>query len=150
MILQLLAAFIGTVAFALLFSVPKKDYIPAGIVGMLGWGLCYFLSEVGMPMVAASFLATLIVVLLARYFAVVFRSPSTTFLIPGIFPLVPGGKIFWAVYYFMLGNSSDALKSGADAFRCAFAIVLGIMTVLHLPGLFFKNVAFWRRPRKHK
>lgn len=148
MILQIAAAFIGTIAFALLFSIPRKDYLPAGVVGALGWGIYYVVTELGLQAVPASFLSTVAVVFLARYFAVIFQAPSTLFLIPGIFPLVPGGKIFWSVYYFMMGNSSEAMRSGYDAFRCAFVIVLGIMAVLHLPQKLFKSAAIWRRNRR--
>lgn len=87
MILQITAAFIGTIAFALLFSVPRKDYIPAGVIGALGWLVYCVLTQTCMSDVPASFLATLVVVFLARWFAVMFQTPSTIFLITGIFPL---------------------------------------------------------------
>lgn len=37
MFVQLLAAYVGTVAFAVLFGVPRKYYLDSGLCGMLGW-----------------------------------------------------------------------------------------------------------------
>ena len=42
MVIQLLAAFVGTVAFAVLFGVPRKYYIYSGICGTVCW-LLYLL-----------------------------------------------------------------------------------------------------------
>lgn len=147
MILQLIAAFFGTITFALLFGVPKEDYLVSGLNGALGWLVYCLLTKAGMGAEGASFFATIVVVLGARYFAVVFQTPSTMFLIPGIFPLVPGGGIYWTAYYFVQGYSEDALEYGMLAIRCAFCIVLGIVFVLQLPGRLFKNAAFWKRER---
>lgn len=147
MITQVIAAFVGTVAFALLFSVPAKDYMAVGTIGALGWGIFYALNMKGVSEVFSLFWATIVVVFLARYAAVVFQAPSTIFLIPGIFPLVPGGKIFYAGFHFLSGETVEALNSGAEALRCAFAIVLGIMIILRLPGRFFKSAAVWKRNR---
>ena len=43
MILQILAAMVGTVAFSLLFGVPRKYYPYCGLIGGAGW-LVYSLA----------------------------------------------------------------------------------------------------------
>lgn len=147
MILQVVAAFFGTVSFALLFSVPREHYISCGIIGALGWFVYIGLTGLGMSMEGACFFATVVVVLGARYFAVVYQTPSTLFLIPGIFPLVPGGSVYWTAFYFVQGSTRMASLRGMIALRSAFCIVLGIVVVLQLPGSLFKSAARWRRKR---
>ena len=41
---QLAAAFLATIAFSVLFHVPKKQYIICGLTGTLGW-LVYLLVK---------------------------------------------------------------------------------------------------------
>lgn len=46
-ILTTIAAAVGTVAFSLLFGVPKRYYIPCGLIGGAGWLLYSLLAQVG-------------------------------------------------------------------------------------------------------
>ena len=92
---QLLAAGVGTAAFSVLFYVPRKYYGFCAACGAWGW-LTYFVLEwAGMTVTEATFFAAAAVVFLSRLFAVMERCRATLFMIPGIFPLVPGGGSYW-------------------------------------------------------
>ena len=90
---EFLNAAVGTMAFALLFQVPKQYYVNCGIIGGCGW-LCYKLLLSGCGLFASTFFATVLVVFLSRLSAVHRHCPVTVFLIAGIFPLVPGPGIY--------------------------------------------------------
>lgn len=45
-VLQFLAAFFGTIAFSVLFSVPKEHYPLCGVIGGTGWLICWALIHV--------------------------------------------------------------------------------------------------------
>lgn len=138
MIGQLVAAFLGTMAFALLFGVPRKYYIYCGLVGGAGWLLYQTLIHYGgLSNTEATFLATVLVILLSRMLAVQERCPATVFLIAGIFPLVPGAGIYWTAYYLVSNQLQNALYSGFAAIKAAVAIVLGIVVVFEIPYKFF-------------
>lgn len=86
MIIQVIAAAVGTIAFALLFGVPRKYYMTCGVIGGTGWFLYLFMTKrMGMTAVEATFIATVIVVLMSRFSAVKERCPATIFSVPGIF-----------------------------------------------------------------
>ncbi len=138
MIGELIAAAVGTMAFALLFGVPKKHYLYCGLIGCAGWFLYRVLMNVGLTPTEATFFATVLVVLLSRFTAVIEACPATVFLISGIFPLVPGAGIYWASYYLVTNQLPDALDSGFAAIKAAVAIVLGIVLVFELPYKIFK------------
>lgn len=139
MALQILAAAVGTVAFAVLFSVPNKYYIYCGITGAAGWMFCSLVNTYTFcTPTEATFFATIIVVLLSRYFAVWEKCPVTVFLISGIFPLVPGAGIYWAAYYLVTNQISEAVSNGFAAVKAAVAIVLGIVVVFELPYRMFQ------------
>ena len=136
MALQVLAAFGGTVGFSLLFGVPVRYYPYCGLIGGIGW-LVYLLLMPGTSASVATFCATVVVILLSRWFAVRKRCPATLFLISGIFPLVPGAGIYWAAYYTVSKQLSMALETGFGAVKGAVAIVLGIVFVFEMPERWF-------------
>lgn len=126
--LQLLAAFVGTAAFAVLFGVPRKFYMSSGLVGMAGW-LIYLLCVRYTPLGVAggTFCAATAVGLLSKHCAVRLKCPSTVFLICGIFPLIPGAGVFWSSYYTVSSQLQSALGAGFTAIKVTIAIVLGII-----------------------
>ncbi|WP_394282593.1 threonine/serine exporter family protein [Frisingicoccus sp.] len=130
--LEFCVAFFATAAFAVLFNVPKKQWIFAGITGGIGW-IFYqiFLHLIGT--VIATFVAVLVITLLSRSFAVIRKAPVTVFLISGIFPLVPGVGIYYTAYYFIMNNLSLAGEKGIETIKIAIAIALGIMFILSIP-----------------
>lgn len=139
MIWELISAAVGTMAFSLLFGVPKKYYIHCGGIGAAGWFLYkVMLESAGMSIAGSVFFATVLVVLLSRYAAVLERCPATVFMITGIFPLVPGAQIYWATYYLVTDNLYKAFDSGFLALKIMISIVLGIVVVFEVPYKFFK------------
>ena len=142
MIANMLCSFVGTIAFSILFNVPSKYYKYCGFTGMAGWMCLYFCSDV-IEGPFATFLATLLVVLCSRIFAVWRKCPITVFLISGIFPLVPGAAVYYTAYNFVMNDLSLALDSGIHALKTAFAIVLGIVFIVSIPRQWF-SVDYWK------
>lgn len=144
-LIEVLAAGVGTAAFALLFSVPPSYYLRCGTIGGAGW-LCYrLLMLLGLGAVPAVFLADVAVVFCSRWSAVKRRCPVTLFLIPGIFPLVPGAGIYWTAYYIVLDELDTAADQGFATVKLAVSIVLGILLVFELPQGLFRTLAGERR-----
>lgn len=108
---QLAAAFLATIAFSVLFHVPKKQYIICGLTGTLGW-LVYLLVKLYFSNTLACFAATVVIVFCARLFAVWRKVPSNVFMISGIFPIVPGIGIYNTIYDIMIGDAAAAMSSG--------------------------------------
>lgn len=146
-LMEILCAAFGTVAFSVLFFVPKKDYIFCGICGSAGWAVYSLLAGMGTSSEEATFFATLAVIFLSRLFAVMERCPVTLFLIPGIFPLVPGAGVYWTSYYIVTDDLSLALHTGFSAIKVAVAIVLGIVFVFELPQGLFSFLAGHKRKK---
>lgn len=114
---QLLAAGVGTAAFSVLFYVPRKYYGFCAACGAWGW-LTYFVLEwAGMTVTEATFFAAAAVVFLSRLFAVMERCPATLFMIPGIFPLVPGAGIYWTAYYIVTDQMELASRTAFQPSR---------------------------------
>ena len=137
---QALAAFIGTIGFSVLFGVPTKCYLQTGICATIGWMLyLVLLHYTPLGVAVSTAFATMLVVLVSRFFASRFRTPAIIFLITGIFPMVPGGGLFWTSYYLASNQFHPALDAGFMAFKVTVAIVFGIVLMSELPGRLFKS-----------
>ena len=139
-LIQALAAFIGTVAFACLYGVDRIQYLSMGIIGALGW-MAYLLlvRQAGATAPVAALFSAMLVCLMARAVAVPARCPAQLFLICGLFTLVPGAGIFWSTYYLTAGDISMAGSFGFTAVKVAVAIVLGIVFAMELPQRLFSR-----------
>ena len=144
MIQEILAAMVGTIAFSLLFGVPRKYYAYCGLIGGAGWGVYSAAGLLWAPAQSA-LAATIVVILLSRLAAVKERCPVTIFLISGIFPLVPGAGVYWTVYYMVTDQLYLVVQTGYTAVKVAVAIVLGIVFVFELPQGLFRALVGRRR-----
>ena len=141
---EFLAACIGTIAFALLFQVPKKYYALCGLIGGCGW-VCYAVLLNWCSSPVATFFANVAVVFLSRLCAIRQKCPVTVFLISGIFPLVPGAGIYWTAYYIVTNDLAQAGERGFLTLKIAVAIVLSILLVFELPQGLFRLLAGQRK-----
>ncbi|HJC11946.1 MAG TPA: threonine/serine exporter family protein [Candidatus Blautia merdigallinarum] len=133
-ILQFLAAGIGTVAFSVLFSVPREHYPLCGFIGGTGWLICWtFVHGLGAGAIVGNFVATVFITLASRIGSTVRKCPVTLFLIAGIFPEVPGIGIYRTIYYTLLENNRLSLHYGRETLGIAIAMVLGIILVFEIP-----------------
>ena len=133
-ILQFLAAGIGTVAFSVLFSVPREHYPLCGFIGGTGWLICWtFVHGLGVGAIVGNFVATVFITLASRIGSTVRKCPVTLFLIAGIFPEVPGIGIYRTIYYTLLENNRLSLHYGRETLGIAIAMVLGIILVFEIP-----------------
>lgn len=138
MITQVIVAFVATIAFSVLFNVPKNQYIFCGVTGALGW-LCYLIIfDIYPSVVLSSFVASCTLTFASRIFSVCRKTPVTIFLICGIFPLVPGAGIYYTAYNIIMGDNALALSKGIETAKIAVAIALGILIVFSLPISLFK------------
>lgn len=127
MVAQLLAAFIGVIGFGIVLEVQKKYLIYAGIAGAIGW-TAYLICQQVMP-AGGMFVSSFCIALLSQIFARKLRCPVTVFLIPAIYPSVPGAGIYRTVYYIIMGESSLAGHYLLDTLTTAGMIALGIYIV---------------------
>ena len=148
-ILAIVESFLATLAYAILFNVPKQYYTACGITGMAGGWLLYLAMCQVTTVALASFVGTLAVVLISRILTVRKKCPITIFLVSGIIPLVPGAGIYYTAYYLVTGQMSLAAVKGLEAVKIAFAIVLGIIFVVSIPRDAFQ-IRYWRAKRKRK
>ncbi|MCI5534955.1 MAG: threonine/serine exporter family protein [Firmicutes bacterium] len=129
MMIQIAAAFIGSLGFAVFLKMKGKQVLMAGVGGGLTWALFLALQNYMGGLFVPNLLASIFVGIYAEIMARVNRAPATIFLTTGAVPLIPGGSL----YYTMLGLvSNDELmfaENGSKAAIIALAIALGFVIV---------------------
>lgn len=147
-LLEVAAAALGTAAFGILFHVPNNFLLRCGVIGGCGWLGYRVFALLGLTPAPAIFLANTVVVFLSRFSAVRRFCPVTLFLIPGIFPLVPGAGIYWTAYYLVTNEVEKAATHGFSTVKSAVAIVLSILMVFELPQNLFRVLNGMVKKRK--
>ena len=127
MVVQLMAVFVGVIGFGIILEVQKKYLIYAGIAGTIGWA-AYLICQQMMP-AGGVFISSFCIALLSQIFARKLRCPSSVFLIPAIYPSVPGAGIYRTVYYIIMGENSLAGHYLLETLTTAGMIALGIYIV---------------------
>ena len=136
MMLQVVSAFVGVVAVAVLFQVPKKYLALAGVTGAGGWLVELVMEEVTHGSIFSSFFAALLVAVLSQIFARVSKAPVTLYLVTGILPLVPGVGMYRTVYYLLQSNRELTSYYFSYTLQIAGMIALAIFVV----DSFFKKL----------
>lgn len=125
---------VGTLAFSVMFNVPRRYFADIGLLGTATW-IIYLIMMRGAHWVLGVFFPTLLVAFLSRVLAAARECPATIFLYTSIFPLLPGLSLYRAVYALLTGAPSiDPVRS---CFVSAFAIAIAVAIVQQIPGKFF-------------
>ena len=139
-IIEAIVAMLATISFAILFNAPKKEVIHCGLTGSLAWTIYYGMTQEDMNSVLASLVASFGLTILSRAFAVIRKHPVTVYLLPGIFPLVPGAGIYYTAYYLFIGNNEMSGFKGLETLEIAGAIVFGIIFGFGIPQAVFHKL----------
>jgi len=138
MLAYLVFCFLAIMCFAIIFNVPRSEFLTCGLIGTAGWTVSFFFRESTM-MFFGIFLAACCITILSRIFARVRHSPLTVYLVPGILPLVPGGAAYNTMYAILLGEQASAALLAINTLQTAASICLGILTVFAFPAHWFDN-----------
>ena len=129
MVVQIIAALVGSVGFAIFFKMKGKQIALAGIGGAVTWMVYLFVQSFVTGYFVPYFAAAVFVAVYAEIMARINRAPATIFLTAAAVPLIPGGSL----YYTMAGlvNKDEVLftQSGEAAIVIALSIAMGFVVV---------------------
>ena len=136
-LIQLVTAFTGSLGFALLFNVKRRNLLLGGLGGTLAWGI-YLLAGLLTPDdVFRFFVASLGLTLWAEWMARARKAPATVFLVSASIPLIPGGSLYTTMQYAVWGEWNKFTVSGLHTLLLSGAIAAGMlcmMAILHVIG----------------
>lgn len=130
-------AFLACIGFSLLFNIHGA----AGMLicaggGGLGW-LCYLLTA---PLVHSdiiqSFFAAVVIAAWSEGMARLRKCPVTSYLLVALFPLVPGGGIYYTMEHAVNGENELFLNTLLHTLGLAGALAAGVLMVSSLMRLY--------------
>lgn len=129
MLLQVLAAFVASLFFAVIFEAPRRSLLAGGVAGALTWFFYSHLYEMGVDVGLAVFIATVISALFCELMARTMKMPVTILIVPAIIPLVPGGASYYSMFYFVKGDYTLGIAKATETFLVAGSIAAGVALV---------------------
>lgn len=139
MILQIVAAFFGTLAFAVVFNISKHQLIYCGAVGGLGWCVYLLSFELTQELIISTFIATVVISIISHILAKLLKNPVTIYQIGGIFPMVPGAGIYKTLYFIVNDDYTQATYSLYLTLQIAGGIAVAMVLVASIIRLFSKE-----------
>ena len=126
--IQILTAGIASFGFAILYNVKGKRLIVPFVGGILSWTLYLILMFLNNEVLQCLF-TTMFLELYTEIVARVVKTPTTTFLVPNIIILIPGGSLYYAISYAIRSDWLNFILKGKETIFIAAAIAAGIMIV---------------------
>lgn len=150
-IIQLAAAFTGSLGFAMLFNIRGRKLLFSAFGGMLAWAVYLLLGCLIVNDVWRFFLTSMFLTLYAEVMARRQKAPDTIYIICSAIPLIPGGSLYNTMHCAVEGEWEQFSETGMHTLMLAAAIALGIlcmMTLLHVIYSVYKDVTRWCRWRR--
>lgn len=137
------SALFSCAGYGFTLSIPARLLIISAVIGAIGKIGMLVLVTISVGPAIASFLAMLVVAILAQLSAMLFKAPAIPFMISGIMVLAPGTSLYSSVLSIVLGSYREGARSLLDTMYVAVAIAVAIFIV----GTIFQTI---RRARKGK
>lgn len=135
-LIQIISGCIGTVGFGVLFNIRGKKLIFGGLGGLAAWSLYVIFGLFIHNEAVIYLLVSTITSLYAEILAIKLKTPTTSFLIISLIPLIPGGSLYYTLAYALNGNMDSFITKAVSTLQLAAALSLGIIIVLSI----FKHI----------
>jgi uncharacterized membrane protein YjjB (DUF3815 family) len=125
--IQTIMGMIGSVGFAVLFGVYDRKLFVIALGSCIGWVVYLICAVLGYSVFASLFVASLFVAGLSEILARVLKTPVILLLVPMLIPEIPGGDLYYTMYYLVQGCYTEFGNSSNKVLMEAGAIALGII-----------------------
>ena len=135
-VLPCLYAFGGCVGFCFLYNARGVGMVLCALGGMLGWLIYLLCAPLVHSDIIQSFVAALAVSAWSEIMARLRKCPVTSYLLIALFPLVPGGGIYYTMEHAMAGETDLFLATLMHTLGLAGALAVGVLLVASFVRLF--------------
>jgi uncharacterized membrane protein YjjB (DUF3815 family) len=124
-----IAAFIACVGFAIFFNIHGPDIAICGIGGILAWIAYLILFRLGYSDLLGYFCGAIVASAYSEAMARIRKRPAISYLVIGIFPLIPGAGAYYTMNYAVQGRTDLFASQGMHTIAIASIMALGILLV---------------------
>lgn len=131
-LIQILMGGLGSLGFGILFHIRGKKLLIATLGGLMSWTVFLALAPLFPSEAVRYFFSAAAVTVYAEFFARVIKTPTTTFLVPSLIPLIPGGALYYTMNYALNEQWAAFAAKAFYTLELAVALALGIIAVTTL------------------
>ena len=142
-IIQILSGLIGTAGFAILYNIRGLRFVFAALGGLISWSGYLLLHSMIENEILCYFIVALLISLYSEILALLHKTPTTTFIIISLIPLIPGSSLYYTMTSVFGADPSAFLSKAAATLGMAGALAAGIIAVCG-------TAHFISRHEKHK
>ena len=125
----ILSGMFGTIGFSILFKSDKKRIFCNAVGGALTC-LVYMIScHYFDHLVVQNLFPALFVTAYSEVMARLVKAPATPILACSVIPLVPGGKLYYTTYYFVIGDTEKFDVTLSETLQIAAGLAVGIICI---------------------
>lgn len=143
---ELIAAFLGTLGFSLMFKMKSGHLLFVSINGLLVYAIYMIASFFGLTEFVSAFLATLFAALMAELLARALKAPTVIFVTTILVPIVPGSGLYYSMRYLLLQDVSNFVQR----FKSMCFIFAGMMCGIILVSSLMKLVMALLKVKKEE
>lgn len=126
-IIQILTGFVGSLCFGILFNIRGKRLAFAALGGLFSWSLFIALGFFIDSDPVNYFIVALAIGLYSHFLARALKTPTTTFVITSLIPLIPGSSLYYTMVYAFEGDFQHFAEKGLYTLKLSCALALGII-----------------------
>ena len=129
-VIEILAAFFGSMGFSLIYNTRRTKMLISALGGAIGWGVYLLVTKfVADNVPLAYFIAAMCITVYAEIFARIKKTPTTTFLVVGIIPMIPGSALYYTMNYAFQNDLKSFFDTGVYTLKAAMSLAVGIIVV---------------------
>lgn len=129
-IIKIIMAFFGGMGFSFLFNIRRTKLLITSFGSAIGWAVYTLIKlYVSDSDVFGFFIGAVVVTIYAEIFARIKKTPTTTYLVVGIIPMIPGGSLYHTMNYAFIGDWENFSVTGMYTLQLAMALAVGIIVV---------------------
>lgn len=128
---QIIASIIGSIGFSIVFGIRRAYMLPIAVNAGLSWAVYLLVNGFAANMVSAMF-CSLVAALMARRL----RVPTVVLQMPATVPMIPGGSLYYTIYYVFAGDMPTAKSYFFFTARAVFGMAIGFAVV----SVLFKTI----------
>lgn len=145
-ITQLIACFIGSLGFSILFNIHGPGVLLCMFGGTLVWGIYLLVLHFSGSDLAAYFWASAAASLYSEIMARIRKYPAISYLVVAIFPLIPGASIYYTMNHAVRDDMAAFADTGMHTIAIAGVIAVGVLLISTL----FRMLTTWKRSQTNR
>lgn len=143
---QLVPCFIGCLGFAVIFNIHGPGALLCTLGGVLTWAVYCLVLQLAGDDLTAYFWSSVFASVFAETMARVRKYPAISYLVVGLFPLIPGAGVYYTMTHAVQGDMDRFASQGMHTLAIAGVIAVGVLLISTAVRMYF----VWQRNRKVK